>query len=215
LGVTAQNLEELFAQAPAGARAAGAWQARLLSRLAAARPDLRARLEAMGVRPQQEPVARMPLFLHGGAWEKTAEYIGTYGDADTRLAWKFLDADVAPGSSFTYQLVPALADDVFLHALVVRHGQQLHLRSFGQEVQVIYLVDYGIAQATGPGGEPLGFYRGIDYGSVVYAPGVGPVLASERFGASSDDPGAVSATNEITLVRWVPGPGATASAASP
>ncbi|MEJ2719865.1 MAG: hypothetical protein P8181_01815, partial [bacterium] len=40
-------------------------------------------------------VLSMPNLIHGGAWEKTSEWIGTYGDLSARLAWKFLADDIS------------------------------------------------------------------------------------------------------------------------
>ena len=213
-GVTAQNLEELWAAAsPQGARPAAVPAARrFLSRLAQARPDLRARLAAHGVSASAEGQIRPPLFLFGYAWEKTAEHIGTYGDVDRLLAWKFLQADIAPGSRFTHQLVPSLADDVFLHAYVVPKRDQWRLRRYTKDVQVVYLVDYGIMEYAGESGDLLGYVRPVDYGTVVYAPGVGPVLCAERFGAASDDPARTSAGNVIALQTVTPGPAPVAAA---
>jgi hypothetical protein len=208
-GVTAQNLEEQMmlgglAREP---EAAGGWEARFLAHLARARPDLAPRL-GLAPRPARQIGLwfYLPLFLHGGAWEKTADYIGTYGVLDQRLAWKFLDADVSPGSSFVYQLIPSLADDVFLHGWVVPRSRALRLKAYPRALQVVYVVDLGVSEVVDHVGTLLGYFRPIDYGTVVYAPGVGPVLCSERFYAPSDDPAASPAANLITLERMIPGP---------
>lgn len=208
-GVTAQNLEETF-QLDSGEvfKTSGASAARrLLARLAEVRPDLRARLAARGIAVEDPPipVRLMPLFLHGYAWEKTPEHIGTYGDVDTRLAWPYLFADVSPGTTFRWQLVPGLAPDVYLHGMVLRRGEQQRLKQYAHEIQVVYMVDYGVVSATDAGGVPLGYYRPIDYGAVVYAPGVGPVESIERFGATSDDPTQVHGSIFLPLRTVTPG----------
>jgi hypothetical protein len=206
-GVTAQYLRESMPMAaPEAIRLAREpWEKRFLTRLAQARPDLRARLAAQGVTEPAPAWFHLPLFLHGYAWEKTAEYVGTYGDADQALAWKFLAAGVSPGSSFTHQLVPSLADDVFLHGYVVPKNRQWKLKGCARDVQLVYVLDYGVAAATDDAGNVLGYLRGVAYGTVVYAPGVGPVLCAERFGATSDDPSATSSGNVVTLQSVTPG----------
>lgn len=208
-GVTAQNLREIF-QPLAGEvleGAAAGVSRRLLRRLAEVRPDLRARLAAAGIAAEDPPQSPpLPLFLHGYAWEKTAEHIGTYGDVDTRLAWLYLPADVSPGTTFTWQLVPALAPDVYLHGMILRRGQQQRLPQYARDIQVVYMVDYGISAAVDESGSPLGYFRAIDYGSVIYAPGVGPVESLERRGATSDDPTHFSGTIFLPLQRVTPGP---------
>jgi hypothetical protein len=118
-GVTAQNLVELPGgiPSPKAFRTAGEQPSALLAHVLRARPDLRKRI--LGSRALAEPVDLIdlgPLFLHGGAWEKTANWIGTYGDLDTLLVWKYLEANLTPGHEFVHQLIPAAADDVYLHA---------------------------------------------------------------------------------------------------
>ena len=215
-GVTAQNLKESMAMVgPASGRLArDSWQKRFLAGLAQARPDLRAKLAAQGVGETAQVWFHLPVFLHGYAWEKTAAHVGTYGDVDQKLAWKFLEADLSPGSRFTHQLVPSLADDVFLYGYVVPKNRQWKLKGFARDVQVVYVLDYGVAVATDASGNVLGYLRGVSYGTVVYAPGVGPVLCAERFGATSDDPSKTSAGNLITLQRVTPGPALAAGGAA-
>lgn len=211
-GVTAQHLREsLRIQAPAGPRLSGnAWSGRFLSSLADARPELRGRIMALEVGPSASSILHLPWFLHGGAWEKTREHIGTYGDLEQRLAWVFLEADVSPGSRFEYQLVPSLADDVYLHAWVVPQNLQWKLKDFAKDIQVVYVLDYGIGQVTDESGNVLGYTRHVAYGTVVYAPGIGPVLCAERFVATAEDPARAAAANLITLVSVTPGAIATA-----
>jgi hypothetical protein len=211
-GVTAQNLEEQWAEVSPSSRlgTSAGWSARLLARLALARPDLRAKLRAAWPGtpvPPPAPGLMRPLFLHGGAWEKTAEYIGTYGDVDRFLAWKFLDADFSRGSSFVFQLLPSFTSDLFLHAWVVPRSRQARLQGFARELQVVYEVDYGISEMRDNVGTLLGYSRPIDYGTVFYVPGVGPVQCYERFFGWAGDPGATTAQNLITLIRVTPGPG--------
>jgi hypothetical protein len=214
-GVTAQNLEvivELDGAAaagspgtvPAGAvisSAALPADAAFLRRLYTARPDLRPKLSRLVSAPEAglaEPFP-MPTFIHGGVWEKTTQWIGTYGDRDQRLAWKFLTNDLRPGSEFTYQLVPSFADDIFLHCRIVRERNAVTaIGVIRHALECLYLVDYGISIATDPEGHPLGYARRFSYGRVVYAPTVGPVYCFERPLAEAEHPVGISEM-ELTL----------------
>lgn len=185
-GVTAQHLAETM---DPGAPAAGRLpvgrvepRAAFFRSLARARPDLAPRIRALAGAAEVDIVG--PLLVSGGAWEKTTEHIGLYGAVDTLLSWQFLDANVRPGHEFTFQLVPSLADDVFLHAHVVHQGTvTTPVGTFANGVEVAYLIDYGVSGIT-EGGSPeiLGYARLITYGTVVYAPTVGPVRVYERGG---------------------------------
>ena len=148
-----------------------------------------------------------PLYLFGYAWEKTREYIGSYGDLNTNLSWKYLEADLDPGHEFTIQLVPDLADDVFLHVRVLRERTATSpLGDHPRSIDVLYEVDYGISEATDVDGNPIGYWHAYDYGMITYAPKVGPVASYERSLISVGeplDPGYRELTAELTAV--VPG----------
>lgn len=191
-GVEGQNLVESFA-APVSGRPAitsSSFGRDFLERLAQARPDLRGRLAAAGVTiaPQSGPFRPEglaflpPYFIHGYVWLKGPSWIGTYGEVDTMLAWKFLESNIHPGHAFRHQLVPSLASNVWLLGEVDRRVQVEVPggRTVMNAIEVIYVIDYGIGEATDEAGNPLGSYRTFDYGRVTYAPGVGPVVDLER-----------------------------------
>ena len=164
--------------------------------LARARPDLKARLLAKGLIDSENDgrLSRSPdladtlnqiepayFYLHGHAWERTAEQIGGYGDLDTVPSWKFLERDLSPGHEFVQQLVPELADDVFLHARILpRRSVATEAGLFTNCVECAYLIDYGIATAVSENGQELGSYRVYDFASIIYAPGYGPVASYQR-----------------------------------
>lgn len=185
-GVTKQNLRETLIRPspPATSSRARSGEAAFLARLWRARPDLRPRITA------RVPAAGMladtshwyaSIFLHGYAWEKTAQWIGTYGDVDTLLAWKYLSSSLWPGSEFAHQLVPSLASDVWLHARILgTRSVQTPAGTFPNALLCLYLVDYGISELTDPAGNPAGFSRSYGYGAVWYVDGVGPVACYER-----------------------------------
>jgi len=158
-----------------------------LRTLSVARPDLARKLAAKWgtlIRTASTDAAASidpPNFLFGYAWEKTSEYIGSYGDLNTQLAWRYLVANLRPGSSFVMQLIPDLADDVFLHARVLTgNSSRTEFGTFRNAVRVLYLIDFGVSTLTDVDGNSLGYFRVYSYGTVDYVPGVGPVASYER-----------------------------------
>jgi hypothetical protein len=136
------------------------------------RPDLGAMPSGGAITPQ---------FLFGYIWELTDDHIGTYGDLDLELAWKFLESNIDPGHEFTHQLVPALTDDVFLLVRMLPRATVMTPNgTFGKCVRGLYVVDYGVlAMLDGPE-HVMGYYRPFDYGVISYAGGYGPVAEYER-----------------------------------
>jgi hypothetical protein len=165
---------------PASGRAA-APGSEFLRRLALARPDLRERIAKLA---PEAPAARLvsfePVFLDGYAWAKTPVNIGGYGALDRNLSWLYLEARLRPGHAFILPLVPSIAHDVFLYGLMLPNRRVLTPAGEFTAVTCLYLIDYGIAEATDTTGNPLGYWRTYEYGLVAYAPGVGPVFAYER-----------------------------------
>jgi hypothetical protein len=184
----------------------------LLVRLAIARPDLRDRIaEALGSQGEtfrsaveslaghrwearRTAGARLgqalpkPYFIHGYAWRKTSEWIGTYGDVDALLAWKFLEADLTDGHEFTHRLVPGLADDVFLHCRVLNTTKlETPAGVFMGALECLYMIDYGVAMLLSPV-EGSGWSRIFDYGTAVYVPTLGPVYTYQRLLVDAGDP---------------------------
>jgi hypothetical protein len=182
------------------------------------RPDLRAALLAKGLigpegddRTAQGRCPAAPLdeieavlfYLHGYAWEKTADYIGGYGDLNTLLSWKFLDRDLSPGHEFSLQLVPDLAADVYLRARILpRRSVVTEVGRFTNCVECAYLIDYGVSEAVDEQGVSLGFFRNWDFASIIYAPDVGPVMSYQRAPAL-EPPGRMSATERVSTDYWI------------
>jgi hypothetical protein len=154
-----------------------------LERLRIARPDLgdeiRTLCPDLGA-SDQPGTPPAPIMIHGGAWEKTDLWIGTYGDIDTLLAWKFLEADLTSGHEFTHQLIPSLTNDAFLHCRVLgRTVVRSPAGHFWRALECIYIVEYGPFEVQGPSG-PFGWWQFYDYGRVIYVPEIGPVYGYER-----------------------------------
>ena len=207
-GVTAQNLRTwVFEEAFGGPGKEVTTPSSFLVRLYQARPDLRKKIlrhlqsnlaakavldlsegdirslagSRLSARELLADLSFAPLLLHGYAWAKTADWIGGYGDIDTLLAWKFLEADLAPGANFRFQLLPSVADDIYLHALVLsQRSVTTELGTFEKCVECLYMIDYGVSGLTDNTGQEIGFFRTFDYGTIVYAPTIGPVSSYER-----------------------------------
>lgn len=221
-GATGQNLVSTVLN-PAGVQglvASGSETASLpggfMVALRAARPDLGPRIAASVRTGQEASPARAqavlaPTFLFGYVWEKTREYIGSYGDLNTSLAWKYLVADLRPGSTFHMQLVPDLASDVFLHARVLRERMAFSsIGSIRSAIEVLYVVDFGVSSFTDADGNPVGHTRMYSYGTITYAPGVGPVAGYERGLVQAGrtlDPGEYDQVIQLTATSRGPLPG--------
>lgn len=212
-GVKAQNLVS-FSDTPAPQNPTDRAASPFLDYLLRARPDLRERVLGLAaVAPQEVDSVDFELIvLHGGAWEKTTGWIGMYGDLDSELAWMYMDSTLTAGHRFTHQLIPSVVDDAFLHGLVRRTVRaETSAGTFERALEIVYVIDFGVAQATDPGTEePIGYFRTINYGHVLYVPSVGPVAAYERVLISvgeslGDGLGDVSldliSTDVVTLAR--------------
>lgn len=189
-GKTAQNLRETITDVPFAARTLAAADCGhpFLYSLAIARPDLRNKI--VPYLPANLPHSRLdedyngvvtgPSLLHGYAWEKTEDYIGSYADLDTFLAYKYLESNLNPGHDFTFQLVPSLASDVFLHCRILRRfSYTLEGGERGTAIECLYLIDYGIAEIRTIY-DPEAYFTLFDYGTIIYVMDVGPVYCCER-----------------------------------
>ena len=154
-----------------------------LAQLRRARPDLAPKTTPWpAVRADTfDVIPTSPTLLGGGAWEKTEAHIGLYGVFDLDLAWKYLEADLRIGHEFTFQLIPSLASDVFLHTRVHASGSiETQNGVYDHGLEVVYLVDFGILEVLDPEGATIGYSRAFSIGSVVYVADVGPVWSEER-----------------------------------
>lgn len=191
-GIVAQVLrEQLVSGATVTFASAPGLTSPLLRNLWRARPDLRAALTRLAVAgaagspcPNAPPPTIPALLLNGElTFRKTADEIAAWrcDVADTR-SWRWLVSNVAIGSTFTLQLVPDLASDVYLHGTVgAVEAVTVPGGVFASCVRVDYVVDYGINECTNESGQPIGTSRSETRGSVHYAPGVGPVQSLEEF----------------------------------
>lgn len=187
-GVVAQRLvTRLEPLVPvAGSRsvmAAPAHQERLLRMVAVARPDLRHAVEArLGAAPApMKTLGVEPPFLLGGeafSREKSGYY--GYGDLDRNHSWVYMEGPLRAGRTFNLQLVPALADDIWLHGRIwsVKDAVLDGVR-YENLVECMYVLDMGVQAATNEDGSIQLSARSFMYGIIWYCPGVGPVGAKE------------------------------------
>jgi len=157
-----------------------------------ARPDLRARIEQVAAElpcPDTRPDGGYALLLGGEfAWLRTATDVSAWrcNLASTR-SWQWLTANLSIGSTFTLQLVPDLASNVFLHGTVAAVvDANVPAGIFQDCVEVDYVIDYGQSECTDQEGNPIGSYRSETRGYVRYAPNVGPVESAEQFIPSAE-----------------------------
>lgn len=165
----------------------------LLRNLWLARPDLREAIEQYSVAmttggnpcPEFAPPGGYNALLLGGefAYVKTGDEIAAWrcNMADTR-SWLWLVSDLSIGNTFSLQLVPDLASNVYLHGTIAAFEDvTVPAGTYSQCLRVDYVVDYGTSNCTDQNGTPVGTIRSETRGFVDYAPGVGPVKSSEGF----------------------------------
>lgn len=183
--------------------------------LAIARPQLAPRLSTWPARDTSSG-----LVLHDAAALRVAgDEIAAYRTDLGIRAWLYLVADPVPGRTFDLQLVPDLADSVYLHGRVMASADvSTPAGSFAGAVRVHYEVDYGWTPAVDANGQPVGRTRALTTGEVLYAAGVGPVLARETFvphrwtEGTPPPPGLDSTFAELRLLSYAVAPTAVESA---
>jgi hypothetical protein len=171
-GIEVQPLD-VTAPMRAQAEAPAFWR-----QLAWARPELAGKLA--GVRPQG---ASSGVVIHDAVSLRiTADEIAAYRESPLLRSWLYLDADTSPGHRFHIQLVPDLADSVYLDGEVIgRADLSTPAGDFVASLRVGYTVDYGWSDAVNDSGVVVGRTRSRTRGEMYWAPDVGPVLARETF----------------------------------
>jgi hypothetical protein len=192
-GIAAQFLNGSVASLPARARSSGDAPVEVadpfLRRLWLARPDLRPGiLSTAAAQPcPHTGVAGWDALLLSGrfAYLQTASEAAAWRcDLESTQSWLWLTSNLSPGSTASLQLVPDLADDVYLDITVVGTGEfTVPAGTFQDCLHVAYVIDYGLSQCTDEFGYPVGTVRDKTTGYVRYAPGVGPIESYEEFAA--------------------------------
>jgi len=158
----------------------------LLAALWRARPDLRSAIQARTGRSLEEvPINWWPLLLHTGYFMKSPTNIQMWQPDWSHPTWTYLTDDLRLGATFTHQLVPELADNVFLHGTVevIDATVETLAGTYEPAVRMGYVIDFGwgeVVDVNNPG-EVVGRVRGETRGHVHFVPGVGPVEMLENF----------------------------------
>jgi hypothetical protein len=172
---------------PGGAALAAMPPDPLLRAIWVARPDLRVRIEqaiADAPCPAYHPVGGYAVLLGGEfAWRRTTDEVAAWRcNAENTRSWLWLVSDLTIGNTFTLQLLPDLASDVFLRGTIAAiEPSTVPAGAFDGCVRVDYVVDYGVGTCTDPSGNPIGMSRSETRGYVRYAPNIGPVESYEQF----------------------------------
>ena len=148
-----------------------------------ARPDLRPAIAARAGVAQAGPEVWWPLLLHNGYFMKGASSIQMWQTDVDHPTWTHLTDDLAVNATFTQQLIPELADNVFLHGTVLATDATVTtiVGTFEDAVRMGYVIDYGWGEWIDDQGNPLFRYRAETRGHVHFVPDVGPVEMLEDF----------------------------------
>lgn len=163
----------------------------LLARLWVARPDLRGAIAKRAT----SALGFWPFLLLAPAngnigFLKTPTSIGDWRDEIADQSWLYLVEPKDLGSTFTLQLIPDLADDVFLYGTVTGADvsvQGLDGNLFEHCWRVEYTIDMGETSQTDELGNPLGTFRWETTGFVAFGADIGPVLMEEQTEVVEED----------------------------
>lgn len=147
-----------------------------------ARPDLRAALEERYASQRGATDWWMAL-LHGGYFQETPDSFLMWQPDWDHPTWTYLQTPLTVGETFVRQLVPELADDIFLHGTVEALDATVVTLAgeFMDAVRMGYVIDYGISTITDVTGQNVGTFHSETRGHVHYVPYVGPVELLEEF----------------------------------
>jgi hypothetical protein len=153
-----------------------------------ARPDLHGAIahavETASACPQDAPTDWYGVLLGGNlAYVKTADDVAAWRcNRDDTKSWIWLVSNLTIGNSVTLQLVPDLADDVFLHVTVAAlEDVTVHAGVYPACLRVEYLVEYGSPLECIDYHGNSGHLRFETTGYIDFAAGVGPVRSLEEF----------------------------------
>ena len=118
------------------------------------------------------------------------------GGASTRFP--LLEGGLQAGDTFTQNL----GGDLALSVRVIGESTvSTPAGVFANALACFYYVDYGVVGVQDPQGGPeiVGYMRGLDYGTMYWVAGVGPVRVTYRSGMSIGDDGVDAGLREITV----------------
>lgn len=189
-GIVVQNLKvEVHGTAPSGFAIDAPSAVRgdpFYRTLWRARPDLREKIRAEAASGKIAPWPDSTFYLnllHEAAYRKSDEDIAAYRrDQVAMKSWLWLESDLTIGHGFRIQLVPDLADDVWLYGTnAAWEDVEVPAGSFAGCLRVDYRIDYGEGVCTDETGTETGRFRSETRGWVHYAPDVGPLDCHEEF----------------------------------
>lgn len=149
-----------------------------------ARPDLHRAIEARASNgPKVNATDWIPLLLHEGFFMELADRIEMWQETWDHSTWTYLTDALGNGQMFTQQLVPELADDVFLHGTVESNSAMVTTPAgtFPNAVKIACEIDYGESDLLDEQMSSIGTYRARTLGWVHYVPDIGPVDMQEEF----------------------------------
>lgn len=187
-GVEAQNLEVIiYSDVNDQERALDRRTDNLLDLVFQARPDLREAIvqrtgrDMLDISAKSLDEAGELFFLSPYAFAAEDSGYFAYGDISTQHAWVFLTDELSVGSEFSMQLVPGLADDIWLYGKVWSVGDfMVDDVTMPNAQECMYVIDMGIQEQVDEHGNPLAIGRAYSYGRTVFVPEVGPVYCQER-----------------------------------
>ena len=177
-----------------------------LRRVYEVRPDLQQKilnLLADSPCPVNAPAGSYAVLLNGEfAYRKTAQEIAAWrcNAADTR-SWLWLVSDLTIGNTFTLQLIPDIATDIFLHGKIAAiESATVPAGTFDDCMRVEYVIDYGTSDCVDESGAIIGTSRSETRGYIHYAPLVGPVESYEEFFRYAEATGTCAPPGDIGRV---------------
>lgn len=149
------------------------------------RPDLREAIEQRfgSPLPALNPPGFYQILLGEAAYRKTVDEVAAYRrDQEAMISWLWLVSDLTIGNTFELQLVPDLADDVWLYGTIAAwEDVSVPAGLFEDCLRVDYLIEYGEIVCTDEFGSESGAFRSETFGHVHYAPSVGPIESFETW----------------------------------
>jgi hypothetical protein len=124
-----------------------------------------------------------PSLIHDGYFMKGAESIQMWQPDWDHPTWTYVTSALSVGAEFTHQLVPELADDIFLHGTVssIDDAVTTPAGNFTGAVRMTYVIDYGISEVVNESAELLARVHSETNGTVHFVPGIGPVDLHEVY----------------------------------
>lgn len=125
-----------------------------------------------------DPEVPMPLGFNG-KWIRTSDRI--YVQAGNDLTWVHLDGSLAPDHEFRVPLYELYTSGIYLETRIRRYMSiEVSGRQYNNCLEVSYVLDMGINQSTDEEGNSNGFFQAFVFGSIIYAPEVGPIYCHEK-----------------------------------